>query len=483
MVFIHLKGKLLNVKDLSIDRVFRNEEINNIKKILGLQHKTEYEDKSNWPLRYGKILIMTDQDYDGSHIKGLIMNLFHSHWPSLLKIDFINTMITPIVKAQYKKKTVEFYNLQEYRDWKETQTQNWNIKYYKGLGTSTSAEAKEYFKNLHIQNYTFSETDSDLAINLAFNKSMSPERKLWLSNYNENQILDFNKKDISYEEFVNKELIHFSNADCARSIPDMRDGLKPSQRKVLFSCFKKKLFRDIKVSQLSGYVSETSCYHHGEVSLQGTIINLAQNFVGANNINLLVPSGQFGSRLKGGKDSASPRYIFTRLNSLTISIFPEIDNNILTYLNDDGVPIEPKCYLPIIPMILVNGARGIGTGYSCNIPQFNPLEVINNIIKMIDGKEIDNLKPWYYHFNGSIDSSNETYYTKGIYQVVGNYDIEVTELPIGKWTQDYKEYLDKSVKDKVNESNKNVFIKSFEDHSTEDRVLFKIKLLEPYIKI
>nr|XP_021509139.1 DNA topoisomerase 2-alpha [Meriones unguiculatus] len=121
---------------------------------------------------------------------------------------------------------------------------------------------------------------------------------------------------LTYNDFINKELILFSNSDNERSIPSMVDGLKPGQRKVLFTCFKRNDKREVKVAQLAGSVAEMSSYHHGEMSLMMTIINLAQNFVGSNNLNLLQPIGQFGTRLHGGKDSASPRYIFTMLRWL-----------------------------------------------------------------------------------------------------------------------------------------------------------------------
>ena len=155
------------------------------------------------------------------------------------------------------------------------------------------------------------------------------------------------------------------------------DGLKTSLRKILFAAFKKNLTTEIKVAQFSGYVSEHSCYHHGEASLNGAIVGLAQNFVGSNNINLLIPAGQFGSRNKGGDDSASERYIFTQLNRITRSIFPQTDDAILKYLNDDGTPVEPIFYAPIIPMILVNGSKGIGTGFSTDIMSYNPLQIID----------------------------------------------------------------------------------------------------------
>ena len=135
-------------------------------------------------------------------------------------------------------------------------------------------------------------------------------------------------------------MIHFSKYDCDRSIPNLMDGLKTSQRKILFSAFKRNLTKEIKVAQFSGYVSEHSSYHHGEQRLNGAIVNMAQNFVGSNNINLLIPNGQFGTRLQGGSDSASERYIFTMLNKITRSIFNEHDDKILKYLDDDGTPVE-----------------------------------------------------------------------------------------------------------------------------------------------
>jgi DNA topoisomerase-2 len=191
---------------------------------------------------------------------------------------------------------------------------------------------------------------------MVFNKKRADDRKEWLKEYDRDLYLDTNKPSITYEEFIGEELIHFSKYDCDRSIPSLMDGLKTSLRKILFAAFKKNLTSEIKVAQFTGYVSEHACYHHGEASLNGAIVGMAQNFVGSNNINLLIPSGQFGTRLKGGDDSASERYIFTLLNQITRAIFPKHDDAILEYLNDDGTPVEPRFYAPIIPMILVNGS-------------------------------------------------------------------------------------------------------------------------------
>ena len=386
-----LKGKPLNVREAAQGQVVKNEEIKNLVDIMGLKFGTQYTEDNIKTLRYGHLMIMADQDHDGSHIKGLIINFFHYYWPGLLDIPgFLQQFITPIVKATKGKKSITFFTLPEYEAWKaSTDAKGYKIKYYKGLGTSTAAEAKDYFSNLDLHEIHFGSisTDNQVVvqdgdnmdfdvvpdkavsgsdlIDMCFSKSRVEDRKTWLNKLQKNTFLNYSAakdRTVQYSEFVNKEFILFSQADNQRSIPHVMDGFKPSQRKVLFSCFKRKLKGEIKVAQLAGYVSEHSAYHHGEASLTGTIINMAQNFVGSNNINLLTPSGQFGTRRMGGKDSASPRYVFTKLEKIARAIFHPDDDELLTYLNDDGLSIEPDFYMPVIPMVLVNGCEGIGTG-------------------------------------------------------------------------------------------------------------------------
>jgi len=291
-----LKGKLLNVRGESVKKISENKEIAEIKKILGLETGKNYSQEDiNICLRYGKVLFMVDQDLDGSHIKGLGINLFQSEWPTLAEIPgFIGFMNTPILKAKKGNTELNFYNDGEYEEWKgENDVKGWKIKYYKGLGTSTGKEFKEYFENKKMIGFEFSEKSND-TIDMVFNKKRADDRKDWLKCYDRDSYIDTKKMNISYEDFINKELIHFSKYDCDRSIPNLMDGLKISLRKILFSAFKKNLVTEIKVAQFSGYVSEHSGYHHGEASLNAAIVGMAQNFVGSNNINLLEPHGQFG---------------------------------------------------------------------------------------------------------------------------------------------------------------------------------------------
>jgi DNA topoisomerase II len=478
-----MKGKMFNIRGESITKIGENKEITEIKQILGLEHgKTYTLQDIHTKLRYGKLIFMTDQDLDGSHIKGLVINMIDSEWNSLIQIpDFIGYMNTPILKATKNKEVIEFYNNGEYEVWKNTNdVSKWNIKYYKGLGTSTSKEFKEYFTTKKIVNFTSTETTSE-KIDMVFNKKRANDRKAWLSNYDRNSYLNTSKTYVSYEEFIDNDMIHFSKYDNERSIPNYCDGQKISLRKILYAAFKKKLCSEIKVAQFSGYVSEHSGYHHGEASLNGAIVGLAQNFVGSNNINLFVPQGQFGTRLLGGKDAASERYIFTYLNPITRKIFPEADDAILEYVEDDGYVIEPIYYVPIIPMILVNGTKGIGTGFSTDIMCYNPLQIIEFLEAKLNSTSVSEkllIEPYYQGFKGSIcpcDSTRKKYIIKGRYEFLTNDKIRITELPIGTWTQDYKEFLE-SILDTKGKSAKSCeeYIKDFNDMSTDLNVDIEI---------
>ena len=471
-----LKGKLLNVRDEAHKKIAENKEICEIKQIIGLEHDKEYTlEEINSKLRYSKVLFMTDQDLDGSHIKGLGINMFDSLWESLVKIEgFIGFMNTPIIKAKKNNQELLFYNEGQYEMWKNGgNTNGYSIKYYKGLGTSTSKEFKEYFSNKKVVGFKWNDDYSKDCIDKVFNKKRADDRKMWLSNYSRKDYLNTDDDFVLYEEFVNKEMKHFSKYDNDRSIPNLIDGIKLSQRKIIYAAFKKNLTKEIKVAQFSGYVSENSAYHHGEASLNGAIVGMAQNYVGSNNINLLMPNGQFGTRLSGGKDSASERYIFTMLNPLTRHIFPQDDDNILDYLDDDGEMVEPVYYVPIIPMLLVNGSKGIGTGFSTDIPSYSPKEIVRYLRSKLN-YDYDNTFDdmlYYEGFKGTILKTDKNKYTiKGCCEIIKDDVMMITELPIGNWTDDYKEYLEGLIKDKV--------VKDFEDNSTEKDVNITITFVK-----
>ena len=467
-----LKGKLLNVREASHKKIIENDEFNNLKKILGLKMGETYTKDNISTLRYGSIILMMDADTDGSHIKGLFLNLLDYYFPSLLKLDnFVKVLVTPVVKVTKQKEIKSFFSLTNFENWKKSQKDfnTWKIKYYKGLGTSTSDEAKEYFGNLdkHLIKFNW-DNKADKSIILAFSKKQVDNRKKWLAEYDREQILDITTGTITITDFIHKELKHFSNDDNIRSIPHLLDGLKPSQRKILYTLLSSSNNNELKVSQLAGLVSQKSAYHHGENSLVSTIISMAQDFVGSNNLNLLLPVGQFGSRILGGKDSASARYIFTKLNNISKLIYNNDDNFQLDFLNDDGFLIEPEYYIPIVPMLLVNGAEGIGSGYSTTIPQFKLEDIKNSLLNKLQNDKFLNLEPGYKSFKGLIKKVDKT-----TYQSIGIYKLEkekiiITELPVGYWTEDYKHFLD-------NMSDKEKWFRSYKNNCTEKDILFEIK--------
>eukprot|EP00401_Gymnodinium_catenatum_P071523 CAMPEP_0117485866 /NCGR_PEP_ID=MMETSP0784-20121206/15183_1 /TAXON_ID=39447 /ORGANISM="" /LENGTH=1224 /DNA_ID=CAMNT_0005280461 /DNA_START=53 /DNA_END=3727 /DNA_ORIENTATION=- len=471
-----LRGKLLNVRDVTQRQVAENKEIMAIVKILGLSFGQKGDQSK---MRYGSVMIMADQDYDGSHIKGLLINFFHFWWPDLLKNGgFVKEFVTPIVKASKAGQVHTFFTQTEYEAWRSENDdgKGWQIKYYKGLGTSTAAEAKEYFSAMDEHRLDFewkSNKDGEL-IDMAFSKSRADDRKTWMNGYEDGTCVDHSQPSLSYEDFIKLELVQFSKYSVMRSVPSIMDGFKPTQRKVLYCSFKRNMRSDVKVAQLVGYVGEHSAYHHGEASLAGTIISMAQDFVGSNNVNLLVPSGQFGTRLQGGSDHASSRYIYTRLAPVTRLIFSPLDDAVLTYLNEDGQRIEPQWYVPVIPMVLVNGASGIGTGWSTDVPNYDPRAIIENLRLFIAKKKMKPMRPWYRGFSGTIESLGKgSYYSWGKFAET-NSGIEITELPIKKWTQDYKEFLHSMLPGA--ESKAKITLQDVREYHTEKTVHFALKM-------
>jgi len=481
-----LRGKLLNVRDATIDQISKNAEIQNIKTFLGLQHKKVYTDTKG--LRYGHIMIMTDQDHDGSHIKGLLINFLQVQFPSLLKIpEFLVEFITPIIKVwkgdpKKPSQSRAFFTMPEYEAWKEAHRheRGWEHKYYKGLGTSDTDDAQRYFSDLdkHHKEFATMQDEEAQLIDLAFSKKKADERKEWLRQFKPGTFLDHSVDKISYTDFINKELILFSMADNIRSIPSVIDGLKPGQRKVLFTCFKRNIRKDVKVVELAGTVSGLTAYQHGDTSLQQTIVGLAQTFVGSNNVNCLEPSGNFGSRLQGGSDSASARYIYTRLSPFARKLFHTADEPLLTYNTDDDRQIEPELYVPVVPMVLINGADGIGTGWSSNIPNYNPEDIVSNLKRMMDGEEAVPMQPWFRGFKGEVTAAGtDRFKFSGIIHKISETEVKITELPIRTWTQDFKDKLEEIIKAEKIPS----FIKDYKDYNTHKDVHFEIQMEEKHL--
>jgi len=238
-----------------------------------------------------------------------------------------------------------------------------------------------------------------------------------------------------------------------------------------------KKYYDIEVENYHNFfITKSKVVTHNS-SLESTIIGMAQNFVGSNNINLLEPNGEYGTRLKGGKDASASRYIFTNLSDITRDIFKNDDDEILEYLIDDGYKVEPKYYTPIIPMVLVNGSDGIGTGWSSYIPHFNPNDLIEYIkAKLANKRKLPELKPWFKNFKGEIipDLEKNRYISRGIFKKLPNNKLNILELPISMWNDKYYTILDKLMDEK--------FIKDYDKHCTDNDVNIVISFTEDVFK-
>ncbi len=498
-----LRGKFANVRGLGAAGLNKIAELNQLKQIVGLELGREYKPEDLSRLRYGKVRIVTDQDKDGSHIKGLIANLFEVLWPSLLAIPgFLSYMNTPILKARKGKgknqQVAVFYSESDYKQWLQTPAArgSWEVKYYKGLGTSTGPEFREYLAHPKIVEFVRAtpdpkQPDPSLALAFTGGKVAAACRKTWITggslNANADQHRLYEGK-IPMNAFVDGELRDFSVYDCDRSLPSVIDGLKTSQRKVLFSCFKRNLTKELKVAQLAGYVAEHSAYHHGEASLHGTIINMAQTFTGSNNVNLLHPAGQFGSKVQGGSDASSPRYIFTHLSSLARLVFPELDDAVHEYLQEDGERIEPQHYVPVIPMLLVNGCRGIGTGYSTNVPSYDVRQVIEAVRAHIleESREGVTWVPAYRGFRGTVTETEDgsKARTKGVVKLVKANTYRITEVPVSMSYQDLTDKLSNLAEGKRDEATVRDYQSWNTDRTCDFRVEFwpgKVKSIEDVV--
>ena len=482
-----LRGKVLNTRNATLTESYKNAVISDLIKAIGLSRDKDYRNDADFrTLRYGKIMVLADADCDGIHIEGLLINFVHSLFPTLFhRVEpFVISMKTPIARVFRKGRDLLFYDERKFKEFASQQDRPFKSKYYKGLGTTRTEDVPDTFGQKMIRYEIDPQTDFN--INKAFLRSQADDRKAWVEHYDPALGISLDDQEqttvMNISDYVNTELIKFSYDNCSRSIPCGIDGLKQSQRKILFAVKKRNLKysgESLKVAQFGGYVAEHSEYHHGEQNLYDTITNMAGNYVGSNNIPLLYPDGQFGTRESGGKNAAQARYIFTKAEYMTQFIFPDADDVVLDYIMEDGTEVEPEFYVPIIPMALVNGcACGIGTGWSCTIPCFNPLDLVNSIREWLAAKGnavsrdpdtgrlislLPEIHPWYRGFEGTIERVSETkYVSKGICTHENKRTAVVTELPVGMWTDKFKKVCDDYLETKD--------FKDLKDYSTTEKV-------------
>lgn len=269
--------------------------------------------------------------------------------------------------------------------------------------------------------------------------------------------------------FYNEELVDYASYSTLRMIGSVVDGMKNSHRKVIATVMKRNISKEMKVSQLASQVAQDQEYLHGDVSLQGVIVNMAANYLGTNNMNLLEPSGNFGTRFT--PEASAPRYIYTYKSKYFDYLFNKDDNDILVKQTFEGHKIEPKFYLPILPLLLVNGSEGMATGFAQKILPRDPDNIRKYLKSILEGRKPNKkyLKPSYIGFKGDIRQTGDS-----SWEIVGTFErttktkIRITEVPVGYSLKSYIKVLDKLEDDGD--------ILSYTDMSEDDKFLFEVSL-------
>lgn len=466
-----LRGKVLNARNASDNKYDANRELTDICDIIGLVNGQTYT--STRDLRYGKVVCVKDADADGAAIMGLVINFFESKFPSLLRIPgFFSEFVSPMIKVVYnandpsRRTVIPFYNEVEYKLFidnvrrrrdpnaassisiddidpnllsrmtlPQPRDGKFNVEFIKGLATNEDDDVIEYFTHYDDNVIEIQFPDQcDQWLDMAFNAKRTDHRKLWLSTITPDTCLPRQKGvPISVIDFIRSELVLFGHDACMRSIPSVIDGLKPSQRKILYTLFGMgaKAYEKMKVFQLGGLVAKKANYHHGDASINATIIGMAQDYpTCGNNIPLLKRSGQFGSRNCCGMDHGAPRYIACSLGRLTRLIYPAVDDSLCIVKEEDNQVVEPLYYVPIIPMVLVNGAKGIGTGWSTDVPSFSVKDVIKCVKGMLKGEDVSHIRSMYNGFSGKVTEERDGWVYSGVVRKRDSKTFDVKELPI-----------------------------------------------------
>jgi len=453
-----LHGKLLNVLNANFIQILENRDLVALKEALGLEEEVDYTDDYNYRrLRYGNFLFIPDADNDGKHILGLVLVFFLARFPSLVQRGFFKFLRTPVIRVTGHGQRFMFYTYTKYNQWTATVSDIsnksvWQHEYFKGLGSSEDHHIVEDFQLRKIVTFKIDESAGERIV-LAFHKEAAQNRKQWLANLVDRELLDietFTEFPISI--FVNYELTDYSVENIIRSIPEPMDGMKECQRKAFFAALRKlrnnKSKGKTKVDQIASYAQELTSYKHGPSSLADAIKLMTYHFVGSNNMPYFVPRGQFGTRNKGGKDAANPRYTYISLPWWTDKIYRREDKRLEKRIIDEGDEQECENFFPILPMHIINGVVGIGTAYSTNIPAHNPLDVafwlqqrLLQDIQSDQGHQLPILRPWYKGFTGQINHRPNGFTTEGRMLIQPNGAVLIEELPIGTWTKDYENFL------------------------------------------
>lgn len=464
---LSMRGKPMNVEKHDDAAIAANKELSTIMLELNAEYDVDYLNDSNKrrSLRYGRIALFCDADHDAYHIQGIMLQFIIEKLKTLAPFQFCIIIMTPIIRAIKGKEYKQFYFQRHYDQWaKENPAEAvlWKCSYYKGLGSWTPEP--ETLKELFSQPKIITMDVDDKAysmLKLAFNKHLTDERKQWIIGHNPHApLIISNPRPVSH--FFNSEFLDYSKESIRRAIPDIRDGMKPVHRKVIYTALKafsseEKRKKLMKIPQFGGMVMQMATYHHGEQSLYSTVIGQTQEYVtGPNTIPLLKREGNTGTRKMRGADQSPARYLQVGLADITLKIFRPEDNNLYIANYEDGEQIEHEFLLPIICLTLCNKCEGIATGWSTKIPTHNPLKILawqRAWIEQMRHKRgiprhqlsvelsgMPELVPFWRGWKGTMirvkNTPHEEYLTMGVFYN-DRHIIHVTELPPEMKPHDY----------------------------------------------
>ena len=418
-----LKGKLMNITNANANQYANNRVFGYIKKMIGLKEGLDYNLKANLQtLRYGFIIINVDADDDGMHILAHFLNFLREKFPGILKQNMVGYLRTPVIKLLKKDKiSYRFFSVADFKNWKEKNSiKGYEIRYYKGLGSSESYDVKDDLKHAPTV-YCVYDSKSNEGFDLAFHKNNADKRKEWIAKWRDvTQVEDIVSVDIKsilrdknnlegaqdISHFLNRELISYSVASLFRAIPSQYDHLKVSQRKALYAALNYFNYnpndrpKRIKVGRLVYKAADMTQYHHGEKSLIDTFIKMAQDFTGSNNMGYFYKGGSFGTKEDGGDEAADARYSETHLSWWIPYVYYKESVELIPKHMIEGEECEPYWLPGVIPMGIVNGTNGIATGFSTSSPSHHPIDVIEWYQKRCREEECQPIIPWFNNFTG-----------------------------------------------------------------------------------
>lgn len=485
-----IRGKFLNVTPgcATIEQLAENTEIQEIKKHLGLREGVNYNDDiSRKELRYGFILCISDADADGSHIKTLLLNYFHRRYPSIIELGMFGYLVTPVVRCFDSRGAIRhrFTTEDDYTAWcRDNPNHGLRVVYYKGLARSKDADIRDDVDSANMIICVYDEKSSE-SMDLAFHPKMADERKEWIRRWRSvtkvNDIIAvpssaFYKRKIT--DLINTDLVDYTVTALFRAIPAEKDGLKKSQRQALYFALDYWNYGNnakdvINIARFAAMAAVLTHYHHGEGSMEETIIKMGQSFIGSNNLQYFTQDGQFGTRDELGKDAGAARYLAAKTEWWIPYVYSKELVDLVEKRVVEGEEAEP-IWLPCdIPMHVINGSRGVATGHSTYIPPHHPLHVVEWLITRCSGREPPPILPWFRSFTGQV-TCTDTVQTFGRFEIVKKYndkcDLIVSEVPIGQSLKKYLGWLQSLRKDKK--------IVSIRNESGSETPLYKITAWE-----